>query len=117
MHEVKGFDFLGYRFSREGLAVAPKTVEKFVVRARRLYERERGKPEGFPLLGEYVRRWVGWAGAGLACPGAGPAIRPACEIAGRLAELASDPTARSCEQDQRITGASDGPVRTDCKKC
>ena len=26
----------------------------------RLYEQERGKPEGFPLLGSYVRRWLGW---------------------------------------------------------
>ncbi len=27
----------------------------------RLYEQERGKPESFPRLGVYVRRWLGWA--------------------------------------------------------
>ncbi|MEO8326954.1 MAG: hypothetical protein ABI618_13955 [Nitrospirota bacterium] len=39
----KGFDFLGYRFSPEGLTVARKTVEQFVTRAHRLYEQERGR--------------------------------------------------------------------------
>ena len=39
----KGFDFLGYHFSPEGLTVALKTVEQFVARARRLYEQERGR--------------------------------------------------------------------------
>lgn len=31
----KGFDFLGYHFSPEGLSVALKTVEQFVARAGR----------------------------------------------------------------------------------
>jgi hypothetical protein len=29
----KGFDFLGFHFSPEGLSVAKKTIEKFLVRA------------------------------------------------------------------------------------
>ena len=54
----KGFDFLGYHFSPEGLSVAEKTIEKFLARAVRLYEQEQAF--GFPLLGLYVRRWMSW---------------------------------------------------------
>jgi hypothetical protein len=61
----KGFDFLGYHFSPEGLSVADSTVKRFIEKATRLYEQEVGKPEGFPLLGLYVRRWVRWAVSGL----------------------------------------------------
>ncbi len=61
----KGFDFLGYHFSRAELTVARATLENFVARANRLYEQERGKQDGFPRLGEYMRRWSGWARAGL----------------------------------------------------
>ena len=61
----KGFDFLGYHFSREGLRVADETVKRFIAKATRLYEQEKGKPEGFPLLGLYVQRWSRWCGAGL----------------------------------------------------
>jgi RNA-directed DNA polymerase len=39
----KGFDFLGYHFSPEGLAVAKAAIEKFVERATRLYEQEPGR--------------------------------------------------------------------------
>jgi RNA-directed DNA polymerase len=60
----KGFDFLGYRFSRAGLSVAPATVDRFIAKAARLYEQERCNPAGVPLLGPYVRRWLGWAGGG-----------------------------------------------------
>ena len=52
----KGFDFLGYHFSPEGLAVARKAVEPFVTRARPLYEQERGRRHA-ARLGAYVRRW------------------------------------------------------------
>ena len=38
----KGFDFLGYHFSPEGLSMAEKTIEKFLARADRLYEQEPG---------------------------------------------------------------------------
>ena len=61
----KGFDFLGYHFSREGLMVAKAALEKFVERATRLYERERERPGGPSALWEYVRRWNGWARGGL----------------------------------------------------
>lgn len=61
----KGFDFLGYHFSPQGLTVAQQTIERFVARVTRLYEQERGKPEGFPLLGLYVGHWVRWVAGGL----------------------------------------------------
>ena len=54
----KGFDFLGYHFSPEGLSLAEKTIENFVSCAVRLYEQEREEPSGSPLLGLYVKRWV-----------------------------------------------------------
>ena len=38
---AKGFDFLGYRLSPKGLAVAKQTRQRFVERAVRLQERER----------------------------------------------------------------------------
>lgn len=60
----RGFDFLGYHFRPRGLSVADATLVKFVERATRLYEQERGKLEGFPRLGMYVRRWAGRAGMG-----------------------------------------------------
>jgi hypothetical protein len=44
----KGFDFLGYPFSPEGLSVAGKTIEKFLARAVRLYEQEQEEPCGSP---------------------------------------------------------------------
>jgi RNA-directed DNA polymerase len=58
----RGFDFLGYHFSRSGLAVAKATLATFVERATRLYERDRKEPTSPSRLGRYVRRWVGWAG-------------------------------------------------------
>jgi hypothetical protein len=59
----KGFDFLGYHFSRTGLTVAKATIEKFVERATRLYEQDREEPLSPSRLGVYVRRWLAWAGA------------------------------------------------------
>ena len=61
----KGFDFLGYHFSRAGLTVASATVHKFIDQAARLYEQEQGDPDGPPVLGRYVMRWLGWAHGGL----------------------------------------------------
>jgi hypothetical protein len=61
-----GFDFLGYHFSPDGLSVAEKTIEKFLARVVRLYEQEQEEPFGSPLLGLYVRRWVGWLYGGVA---------------------------------------------------
>jgi hypothetical protein len=61
----RGFDFLGYRFSRVGLGLAMATIQNFVEHAARLYEQERGQPIGCSRLGMYVRRWVGWAKGGV----------------------------------------------------
>ena len=59
----RGFDFLGYHFSREGLTVATKTVEQFVARATQRYAQEPGTPKGVARLRDYVRRWIGRAAA------------------------------------------------------
>jgi hypothetical protein len=40
----QGFDFLGYHFSPEGLSVAEKTIEKFLVRAVGLYGKSLAAP-------------------------------------------------------------------------
>ena len=61
----KGFDFLGYHFSPQGLGLARKTVGNFIARATRLYEQERENPQGYSRLGLYVRRWVRWTEGGL----------------------------------------------------
>ena len=61
----KGFDFLGYHFSRHGLAVAEKTLTSFVERLTRLYEQSRNAQDRARRLGNYVRRWVGWVRSGL----------------------------------------------------
>jgi hypothetical protein len=47
-------------FVLKGLSVADKTIEKFLARAVRLYERQREEPFGSPQLGLYVRRWIRW---------------------------------------------------------
>jgi hypothetical protein len=63
-HIAKGFDFLGYHFSPEGLRVATQTVANFVARVHQLYEHEPGEG-GSTRLGNYVQRWVRWVRAGL----------------------------------------------------
>ena len=62
----KGFDFLGYHFSRRGLTLARQTIENFLERAIRLYEQEPGERIVPVRLGAYVRRWRRWTRAGLA---------------------------------------------------
>ena len=61
---AKGFDFLGYHFSPDGLRVATKTLANFVARVRQLYEQEPGEG-GSARLGAYVQRWMRWVHAGL----------------------------------------------------
>ena len=61
----KGFDFLGYHFSRAELTVAGTTLKNFAARAIRLYEQEPEEPIDSSRLGEYVQRWFRWVGAGL----------------------------------------------------
>lgn len=61
----RGFDFLGYHFSREGLTVAATTIANFIEKASRLYEQKRRAVSfAFPLE-MYVRRWLGWVSAGV----------------------------------------------------
>jgi len=58
---ARGFDFLGYRFSTAGLAVAWQTVERCVARICLLYE----QGAAMSRIGDYVRRWVrGWRDSG-----------------------------------------------------
>ncbi len=52
----------------------------------RLYERERGKPEGSPRLGAYVRRWHGWVRGGL--PAANPLAPVTLILVARRGRLA-----------------------------
>lgn len=61
----RGFDFLGYHFSREGLRAANATIQKFVAHMTRLYEQEREGRIDPSSLGKYVRRWNGWLRGGL----------------------------------------------------
>ncbi len=60
-----GFDFLGYHFGPDGLAVARATIEKFVKRASRLHEQKRIGKAAPDALGMYIRRWNGWVKGGL----------------------------------------------------
>jgi RNA-directed DNA polymerase len=54
---AKGFDWLGYHISRDGLRLATKTLKHFVTRILRLYEQEvREGHDPFSRLGDYVRR-------------------------------------------------------------
>jgi hypothetical protein len=61
----RGFDFLGTHFGPEGPTMAARTIEQVVQRALRLYEQEPGELGSSPRLGAYLRRWAGWAEAGL----------------------------------------------------
>ncbi len=61
----KGFDFLGYHISPEGLSLAKKTIENFISRAIRLYEQEPGEPYGSYRLGLYVKLWCRWVHSGI----------------------------------------------------
>jgi hypothetical protein len=67
-HE-KGFDFLGYHFSRGALTIAQITKRKHALHIIQLYERLRKKKatshEMASTLGLYVKRWQRWATAGL----------------------------------------------------
>ncbi len=61
----KRLDFLGYHFSPRGLTPARQTIENLLERAIRLYGQEPGEEMAPVRLGAYVRRWEGWARAGL----------------------------------------------------
>jgi RNA-directed DNA polymerase len=61
----KGFDFLGYHFSRQPLRLATQTIGLFVARCHRLYEQQQAAPSGAACLGDYVTCWLRWTQAGL----------------------------------------------------
>jgi hypothetical protein len=61
----RGFDFLGYHFSRAGLSAAKQTVINFIERASRLYEQGRCTPLGVSPLEMYAKRWLCWLHAGV----------------------------------------------------
>jgi hypothetical protein len=65
----KGFDFLGYHFSRAPLTVAEKTREKHVLHCVRLYEQLRRQKATANVvaatLERYITRWQRWVVAGL----------------------------------------------------
>ena len=67
-------------------------MERFLERAHRLYEQDRREPCGSPRLDAYVRRWSGWALAGLpGQPVKEPLeVRKRC-VQGRLAQFLSRP--------------------------
>ena len=57
----RGFDFLGYWFTPEGLGIASKSVERFAERVSLLYEQGAGENR----IEEYVRRWWRWVRCGV----------------------------------------------------
>jgi len=61
----RGFDFLGYHFSRVGLTIARKTIANFITKASRLYEQKRSTVLADAALEMYVKRWARWAKSGL----------------------------------------------------
>lgn len=61
----KGFDFLGYHFTRHAIALADQTVRHFKEHLHRLYEQQRESPNRGSPLDEYVTRWLRWKQAGL----------------------------------------------------
>jgi RNA-directed DNA polymerase len=58
---ARGFDFLGYRFSAEGLAVAWQTVERCIEQMSRRYAQGADPCR----IGTYLQRWERWVRAGL----------------------------------------------------
>jgi len=58
----KGFDFLGYHFSPDGLlGLAEKTIRSANARIAELYEQGASNKR----IQQYVNRWMGWAKGGL----------------------------------------------------
>jgi hypothetical protein len=57
----RGFDFLGYWFTPQGLGIASKSVERFAERVSLLYEQGAGENR----IEEYVRRWWRWVRSGV----------------------------------------------------
>lgn len=62
---ARGFDFLGYHFSRGPLRLATKTINNMLQKLHRLYEQKKTAPESAVSPGAYWRRWLSWARGGL----------------------------------------------------
>jgi RNA-directed DNA polymerase len=60
----RGFDYLGYHFTRAGLSIARKTFVNFLEKTSRLYEQECHAGHASAALEMYVRRWVRWTTSG-----------------------------------------------------
>ena len=58
---ARGFDFLGYWFSPQGLGVAKKTVDRMVAKVSRLYEQGADRVR----IEAYLRRWWQWVRTGV----------------------------------------------------
>lgn len=63
----KGFHFLGYHFSPQGLSLAEKTVQNFLEKARLIHGGDSG-PSVKEGLSDYVKTWLRWANSGLSSP-------------------------------------------------
>lgn len=64
----RGFDFLGYHFSRSPLSLAEKTINTMLNQWQRLYEQKKTalpETDNAVDLAAYWRRWCGWARGGL----------------------------------------------------
>ena len=78
-HICRGFDFLGYHFTRAGLSPARETVRNFLTKRSRLYEQNgtvQRKDWGWSptkrktqtietIITIYTNRWIGWVFGGL----------------------------------------------------
>ena len=58
---TKGFDFLGYRISPNGISIAQGSLSRMMTKLHRLFEQ--GATE--KRLVDYVDRWMSWAKAGV----------------------------------------------------
>jgi RNA-directed DNA polymerase len=97
----KGFDFLGYHYSRNGLWVSMGTLSRFAERWTRLYERNRGRPESRQRLGAYTRRWRSWASGGVALTGVSRlAALGFVRVDSGAVGAATDCRARECQPQQ-----------------
>ena len=59
---AKGFDFLGYRLSPEGLTVAVRSFKRMTEKLKRLYERNGDQAR----RRSYVTHWLKWTQSGVA---------------------------------------------------
>ncbi len=63
----RGFDFLGYHFSRSALSAASKTIRNAIEKVSRLYEQGRHGISAPPeqRSRHYLKRWQAWLTGGL----------------------------------------------------